>query len=125
MLAEDQPITSSTGAVGIMQVMPETYEEMRAQYGLGADPRDPHDNVFAGTAYLRWLKSKYGYPAMFAAYNDGPGHYESYRHRVRRLPSETDAYIKAIAKMLNPIPRPKTRLPPEPLRLSQPDASSS
>src|SRR6185503_6700229 len=66
---DNQPITSTAGAMGVMQVMPETYQNMRQQYGLGEDPHDPRDNILAGTAYLSWLKEKYGSPKMFAAYN--------------------------------------------------------
>ncbi|HEY2835006.1 MAG TPA: lytic transglycosylase domain-containing protein, partial [Rhizomicrobium sp.] len=67
MIADNVPIVSDAGAMGIMQVMSGTYTEMAAQYRLGADPYDAHDNIFAGTAYLKWLHGKYGYPAMFAA----------------------------------------------------------
>jgi soluble lytic murein transglycosylase-like protein len=101
MLAENLPIISSTGAIGIMQLMPATYAEMAAQYRLGADPHNPHDNILAGAAYLKWLKSRYGYPAMFAAYNDGPGNIEDHLHRGRPLPAETRGYIAHIAKTLN------------------------
>src|SRR6266478_1424167 len=52
LLNDKKPITSRAGAMGIMQVMPETYQDMRQQHGLGADPYDPRDNVLAGTAYL-------------------------------------------------------------------------
>jgi len=100
MLDEDRPIQSSAGAMGLMQVMPETYAEMRAQYGLGANAYDPHDNVLAGAAYLRLLYKKYGYPAMFAAYNDGPGNLEDHFHRGRALPEETKNYVKGIAGIL-------------------------
>jgi soluble lytic murein transglycosylase-like protein len=100
MLAEAKPIISDAGAMGIMQIMPGTYREMAAQYHLGADPFDPHDNIFAGAAYLKWLKFKYGYPAMFAAYNDGPGNIEDHLHRGRPLPKETRGYIASIAKSL-------------------------
>ncbi|TKD13434.1 MAG: lytic transglycosylase domain-containing protein, partial [Mesorhizobium sp.] len=48
-----RPITSSAGAIGLMQVMPGTYAEMRVEHGLGRDPHDPRDNILAGTAYLR------------------------------------------------------------------------
>src|SRR6266566_1130958 len=37
LLDDKKPITSSAGAMGIMQVMPETYRDMQQQYGLGAD----------------------------------------------------------------------------------------
>lgn len=100
MLAENLPIVSAVGATGVMQVMPGTYSEMAAQYGLGADPYNPRDNIFAGTAYLKWLHGKYGYPAMFAAYNDGPGNVEDDLHGGRPLPAETRGYIAAIGKSL-------------------------
>jgi membrane-bound lytic murein transglycosylase B len=100
VLSDNSPITSSTGAMGIMQVMPGTYSEMAAQYRLGADPFDPHDNIYAGTAYLNWLHHKYGYPAMFAAYNDGPGNIEDHLHHGRPLPAETRGYIASIAHFL-------------------------
>ncbi len=93
MLGEGDRITSQAGAVGLMQVMPGTYDEMRAQYGLGADPYDPHDNIFAGAAYLRFLYHRYGNPQMFAAYNDGPGKLEDHLYRGRALPAETQAYV--------------------------------
>jgi membrane-bound lytic murein transglycosylase B len=123
MLANDRPITSSTGALGIMQIMPGTYEEMRAQYRLGTNPHDPSDNVLAGTAYLRRLKMKYGYPAMFAAYNDGPGNFESHLHRGRALPAETTAYVKRITKLLDNNPRIRMRSSNELARLTGPDGS--
>jgi hypothetical protein len=100
MLAESEPITSSAGAMGLMQVMPETYRQMRAQLDLGADPYDPRDNIYAGAAYLKALHRQYGYPAMFAAYNDGPGNLEDHLHRGRALPLETRSYVRAIASAL-------------------------
>jgi soluble lytic murein transglycosylase-like protein len=49
--------------------MPETWAELRLRYGLGADPYDPHDNITAGTAYLRELHDRYGERGVLAAYN--------------------------------------------------------
>ena len=100
MIADDVPIVSDAGAMGIMQVMPGTYTEMAAQNRLGADPYNPHDNIYAGAAYLKWLHGKYGYPAMFAAYNDGPGNIEDHLYRGRPLPKETRGYIANIARSL-------------------------
>jgi hypothetical protein len=100
VLAGDQPITSRAGAVGIMQLMPDTYAEMRQQYALGADPFDPHDNVIAATAYLRWLERKYGFPNMFAAYNDGPGKLDDHLNNGAPLPDETKNYLASIARVL-------------------------
>ncbi len=96
MLAENQPIKSSMGAMGLMQLMPETYADMRKAQGLGSDPYDPHDNIFAATAYLRWLHGKYGYPKMFAAYNDGPGNLESRMMDMGLLPRETQMYVAKV-----------------------------
>src|SRR5690606_14260578 len=44
---------STAGAMGLMQVMPDTWAGLRVRYGLGRDPYDPRDNILAGTAYLR------------------------------------------------------------------------
>jgi hypothetical protein len=96
MSAPNIPITSSAGAMGLMQLMPQTYRDMRAQYKLGPDPYNPHDNIVAAAAYLRWLRSKYGYPAMFAAYNDGPGNLEQRLLDGKMLPLETQLYVGAI-----------------------------
>ena len=91
-----RPITSPAGAMGLMQLMPGTWLEMRAAHGLGADPHDPHDNIQAGAAYLRRLYDRFGYPGLFAAYNAGPGRYADYLARARRLPAETRAYVAAL-----------------------------
>ena len=97
---DNQPITSTAGAMGIMQVMPETYQDMRQAYSLGENPHDPRDNILAGTAYLRWLQEKYGYPKMFAAYNAGPATVEAQSAGKRKLPKETRDYIKRISSIL-------------------------
>jgi hypothetical protein len=93
MLAENMPMVSNRGALGLMQLLPATYTDMRAQYGLGADPFNPRDNIFAGAAYLKWLHGKYGYPAMFTAYNDGPGNYEQRTAKGSQFPAETQNYL--------------------------------
>ena len=100
MAGENQPLVSSAGAMGLMQLMPDTYNDMRARYRLGADPQDPHDDVFAGAAFLRRLFLTYGYPAMFAAYNDGPGNLEDRLLRGDLLPEETRRYAADITKAL-------------------------
>jgi len=100
MLGEGQPIVSRAGAVGLMQLLPQTYREMAAEHKLGANPFDTRDNIMAGAAYLHWLKNKYGYPAMFAAYNAGPGRLQDHLENGVRLPAETRAYVGSIAKSL-------------------------
>jgi hypothetical protein len=99
MLGDGVPMVSRAGAVGLMQVLPATYVDMAAQYRLGDNPFEPRDNIMAGTAYLRWLQHKYGYPAMFAAYNAGPGRLEDHL-KGASLPAETRAYVGGIAKTL-------------------------
>ena len=96
----NRPIRSAAGAMGLMQLMPGTYAEMRTRYGLGKNAYDPRDNILAGAAYLRILYKKYGYPAMFAAYNDGPGNLEDHLHRGRALPNETKNYVKGVTGIL-------------------------
>jgi hypothetical protein len=100
MLTQTQPIVSTAGAMGLMQLMPQTYEDMRRQYRLGRNPYDPHDNIMAGAAYLRFLRSKYPYPQMFAAYNDGPGNLEARLVSGGLLPAETDLYVAHITNTL-------------------------
>ena len=102
-MLDGRPITSRAGAMGLMQVMPETYEEMRLQLGLGRDPYDPRDNVLAGAAYLREMYDRYGYPGLFAAYNAGPDRYDDYLIRGRTLPQETLRYLAAISPNLRDI----------------------
>jgi soluble lytic murein transglycosylase-like protein len=89
-----RPITSGAGAMGLMQLMGDTYNEMRARNGLGADPYNARDNIMAGAAYLRELYMKYGYPRLFAAYNAGPGRLEEHLHGGHALPAETRTYVR-------------------------------
>jgi hypothetical protein len=96
----DKPIISRAGALGVMQLMPDTYSQMAERHDLGADPANPRDNVMAAAAYLSWLKQRYGFPGMFAAYNFGPGNWEDHLHKRRGLPAETRNYLKQITTYL-------------------------
>ncbi|MDQ0506785.1 lytic transglycosylase domain-containing protein [Xanthobacter agilis] len=95
----DARSTSPKGAMGLMQIMPQTWAELRVHYGLGDDPYDPHDNIMAGAAYLRELFDRYGSPGFLAAYNAGPGRYEASR-KGRPLPPETRAYVDKLAPII-------------------------
>jgi hypothetical protein len=95
-----RPITSGAGAMGLMQLMPATYADLQAQFGLGSDPFEPHDNIMAGTAYIRQMFQKYGAPAFLAAYNAGPQRLDDYLSRGRSLPNETVDYVASIAPNL-------------------------
>jgi len=92
-----RPITSHAGAMGLMQLMPATWAAMRAAHGLGGNPHDPHDNILAGTAYLRAMYDRFGYPGLFAAYNAGPGRYAAHLATGRALPTETRAYLAQVS----------------------------
>ena len=99
--AGDVRAISSAGAMGLMQVMPDTWAGLRVRHGLGRDPYDPRDNILAGTAYLREMFDRYGnVGAMLAAYNAGPGRYDEHLATGRILPAETRAYVAALAPIL-------------------------
>ncbi|MGO9238222.1 MAG: lytic transglycosylase domain-containing protein [Methylocella sp.] len=91
---------SPKGAMGLMQIMPQTYAELRLRYHLGADPYVPRSNILAGAAYLRELQERYGPTGFLAAYNAGPGRYEDYLMRGRPLPEETQNYVATLAPIM-------------------------
>lgn len=96
----DAHALSPKGAMGLMQIMPDTWSDLRSRYGLGADPYDPYDNVMAGTAYLREMHDRYGERGFIAAYNAGPGRYGDHLATGRPLPSETLSYVTAVASLI-------------------------
>ena len=96
---DGRPVVSRAGAMGLMQLMPETWRAMRALLGLGSDPHDPRDNILAGTFYLRLLYDRFGYPGLFAAYNAGPSRYSAFLAGNRALPLETQAYVRRAGRM--------------------------
>lgn len=88
----DPHALSPKGAMGLMQIMPETWDVLRSRYGLGTDPYDPHDNVLAGAACLRELYDRYGAGGFLAAYNAAPARYEDHLATGRPLPDDTQDY---------------------------------
>jgi len=92
---------SAKGAMGLMQIMPDTWRELRQDLNLGADPFDPHDNIVAGTAYLRLLHDRYGDAGFLAAYNAGPGRYDDHLATGRPLPAETRDYVASVVRLLH------------------------
>src|SRR4051794_20560530 len=89
----DVRATSPVGAMGLMQVMPQTYAGLRRRYGLGNDPYHPSNNILAGAAYLREMYDRFGPGGFLAAYNAGPGRYQEHLTDGRPLPLETRDYV--------------------------------
>jgi hypothetical protein len=84
---------SSTGAMGLMQLMPQT---ARA-HGV-SDPFDPEDNARGAMAFIDTLWKRYRGDRLrvAAAYNAGPGRVS--RSGKLRIPSETRAYSARVVK---------------------------
>lgn len=82
--------TSPAGAMGLMQLMPDTAKEMGVR-----DAYDVRENVMAGTRYLKMLLDRYDgeVDLALAAYNWGMGNLEK---RPDHLPQETLSYIDRV-----------------------------
>lgn len=92
-----QNVKSSAGAIGVMQLMPETARS------LGADPHDQAQNIDAGTRLLRQLLERYQgtrdpLALALAAYNAGAGAVEYFGG----IPpyAETQRYVKKVKSQL-------------------------
>ena len=92
---------SPKGAMGLMQIMPQTWQILRQQHRLGADPFNPRDNILAGAAYLREMHDRYGFNGFLAAYNAGPGRFDEHLKTGRPLPEETINYVTSVLRRLD------------------------
>lgn len=98
--SENPNAVSPKGAVGLMQLMPDTAKE------LGVDPRDPQQNVEGGTRYLNQMIQKYGDLRLaLAAYNHGPGNVDDAIRKAgsanfdairQYLPTETQKFVPKV-----------------------------
>jgi soluble lytic murein transglycosylase-like protein len=89
---------SPVGALGLMQILPSTGEELAHQEGVTwRGPHtlfDPLVNVRLGVAYLEQLSNRYGeVSTALAAYNWGPGHIDRRIARGRALPTEYPSLV--------------------------------
>jgi len=92
---------SPKGAMGLMQIMPQTWQMLRLQHRLGADPFNPRDNILGGAAYLREMHDRYGFYGFIAAYNAGPRRFDDHLNTGRPLPDETLNYVTKILRRLD------------------------
>jgi len=90
----DPAAVSHAGAVGLMQVMPET----ALRYGV-SNTRDPESNLIAGASYLRDLLEMFNndLKLALAAYNAGENAVRRYGNKIPPFP-ETRRYV---AKVMN------------------------
>jgi soluble lytic murein transglycosylase len=97
-------VRSGVGAVGLMQLMPETAAELAGRPQSGAELQDPTRNAELGARYLRDLLDQWqGNPLLaVASYNAGPGAVQGWSHDPR-LRSAPELWVEAI-------PYPETRL---------------
>jgi hypothetical protein len=86
--------TSPKGAMGLMQIMPQTAKDLGIR-----DAYDPRENILGGTRYLKGLLERYrgDVPTALAAYNWGMGNVE---RRPEKLPRETQVYINRIQQFM-------------------------
>ena len=110
--------TSPAGAMGLMQIMPDTWRALSARYGLGIDGYQPHDNIIGGAGYLRELLDRYGTPDFLAAYNAGPERLDDHLATGRPLPDETRRYMAMLGPQL-------VAAPIQSASMRQPDAAGA
>jgi len=90
-------------AMGCMQIMPATWATLTARYGLGGNPFDARMNMIGGAIYLAELRTRFGIPGAYAAYNAGPNRYTRFAASGVPLPAETVAYAARLGGAGAPI----------------------
>lgn len=90
----DPNAVSGQGAIGLMQIMPETARS------LGVDPRDPYQSILGAAKYLRTLIDDFqgNLQLAIAAYNAGPGAVTKYNG----IPpyKETQDYVSRVTNLI-------------------------
>jgi soluble lytic murein transglycosylase-like protein len=87
---------SEKGAMGLMQLMPDTAKRFGIQ-----NPYDPIANMHGGARYLRWLINRFNNTTLaLAAYNAGEGAVENYGNSIPPY-GETQTYVARVLKFYN------------------------
>jgi soluble lytic murein transglycosylase-like protein len=110
---------SLKGALGLMQLMPETARELHV-----ADVFDPEENIRGGAAYLRQLLDRYKGDLRLAliGYNAGPGRAD--QPPAAPYPVETQNYVASILADLGIGPMEGAPLTDEGVRAQEADADA-
>lgn len=87
---------SSAGAIGLMQLMPATYNEIAKNHGITGDLYSPETNIKAGSLYYEGLKKVLGNKDLYAisAYNGGIGSVTSWFSNI--IYNDTDEFVEQI-----------------------------
>ena len=106
-----QPLTSSAGAIGIAQVMPDTAKYVAKKNGIAWDENryktDPDYNYQLGKLYYQEQLNKYGHPALaYAAYNAGPGAVDKW---IKKNPAMKNPDAMGMQNFIKAIPFSETK----------------
>jgi len=96
----DEGARSRKGAQGLLQVRPDTGEEVAAQLRLSADPLQREDHALVGGRYLKTLLERYRMDLhlALAAYHAGPGRVDEWVEKGRGLPGPEVVEMFAFAE---------------------------
>ena len=102
----DPNARSDAGAIGLMQLLPDTAEFIARKTGgkdfVVADLRDPEINVRYGTWLLGYLRDRYDgdLTATLAAYHAGPGNVDEWRRTGAGIAfPATASYVREVERM--------------------------
>jgi soluble lytic murein transglycosylase len=102
----DPNATSAAGAIGLMQLLPDTAKGIALRTGgdrfVVADLRNPDINIRYGSWYLDHLRGQYGgdMSVALAAYHAGPGNVDHWREEGLGIPfSETREYVSEVERL--------------------------